>query len=190
VAGERDDAARAQFGAAVQQVPLDRLVFFDECGFALNLHRLCGWLVGGGRLEERVPLQKGQNRSVVGAFSLPDAAHPTGVRALWQKKGAWNARLFTLFVQEAVLPDLPKGTCPRAPAQGHLPKGTCPRAPAQGQRAGAGQRLHPQKLGLESGRRRSGLFPLVLADLLPRPQSHRTLLELAQTNRAARGPKR
>ena len=114
VAGERDDAARAQFGAAVQQVPLDRLVFFDECGFALNLHRLCGWLVGGGRLEERVPLQKGQNRSVVGAFSLPDAAHPTGVRALWQKKGAWNARLFTLFVQEAVLPDLPKGTCPRA----------------------------------------------------------------------------
>ena len=110
VAGERDEAARQAFGAAVQQVPLDKLVFFDECGFALNLHRLYGWLLGGGRLEEQVPFQKGHNRSVVGAFSLPDAAHPTGVRALWQKKGAWNAHTFTLFVQEAVLPDLPQGS--------------------------------------------------------------------------------
>lgn len=65
----------------------ERLVFLDECGFALNLHRLYGWTVGGGRCEEGVPFNKGVNRSVAGAFSLPTAANPSGLWALWQKLG-------------------------------------------------------------------------------------------------------
>lgn len=52
---------------------------------------------------------KGANRSVVGAFSLPGAANPNGLWALWQRVGAWNAALFTLFVEEELLPRLPEG---------------------------------------------------------------------------------
>ncbi len=89
---------------------MHRLVFLDECGFSLNLHRFYGWCVGGGRLEERVPFNKGQNRSVVGAFSLPSPNNPTGLWALWQRLGAWTGTLFELFVLEDVLPHLPEGS--------------------------------------------------------------------------------
>ena len=110
VAGERDEEARRAFQEAIGPVPVEKLVFLDECGFALNLHRLYGWLMGGGRLEEDVPFQKGRLRSVVGAFSLPRDGNPTGLWALWQRVGSWNGRLFTLFVQEAVLPFVPRGS--------------------------------------------------------------------------------
>lgn len=85
-------------------------MFLDECGFALNLHRLYGWALGGTRCEEEGPFTKGQNRSVVGAFSLPSPSNPTGLWALWQRLGAWTGALFTLFVEEAVLPFVPRGS--------------------------------------------------------------------------------
>lgn len=110
LAGEQNEVSRREFRAALAEVPLDKLVFFDECGFGLNLHPLYGWLIGGGRLEERVPVHKGRIRSVVGAYSLPSPSNPSGLWALWQRLGSWNARLFTLFVQEAVLPFVPKGS--------------------------------------------------------------------------------
>lgn len=91
-------------------MPVDKLVFLDECGFALNLHNLYGWCLGGGRLEEAVPFNKGENLSVVGAYSLPCEDNPTGLWALWHKRGAWTGRLFKLFVEEDVLPRLPEGS--------------------------------------------------------------------------------
>jgi hypothetical protein len=85
-------------------------VFLDECGFSLNLHRLYGWVIGGGRCQENVPFNRGTNRSVVGAFSLPSESNPTGMLALWQKDGAWNQVLFECFVEIAVLPLVPQGS--------------------------------------------------------------------------------
>ena len=64
---------RAAFRQQVEVLPVEKLVFLDECGFSLNLHRLYGWTIGGKRCTERVPFNKGANRSVVGAFSLPSA---------------------------------------------------------------------------------------------------------------------
>lgn len=110
VAAERCEVAREAFREQLACIAPERLVFLDECGFALNLHRLYGWTIGGGRCEEAVPFNKGVNRSVVGAFSLPSAANSSGLWALWQKLGAWNSLLFEVFVQEAVLPRLPRGS--------------------------------------------------------------------------------
>lgn len=165
VAKERDEVgvkeARRAFGQTVAQVPLDKLVFLDECGFSLNLHRLYGWTIGGGRLLESVPLNNGRNRSVVGAYGWPCALNPTGLWALWQRQGAWNSPLFTLFVEEAVLPLLPKGSV-LVPLQ----------------------RANPSRCGFERGRRRGGMHAVVLATLLARLQPHRDAVELAQASRA------
>ena len=110
MASERCAAKRAEFRRQIEAIAPDKLVFLDECGFALNLHRLYGWCVGGGRCSEEVPFNKGVNRSVVGAYSLPSPVNPTGLWALWQKLGAWSGFLFEAFLEESVLPFLPEGS--------------------------------------------------------------------------------
>lgn len=95
---------------ALEGVPLEKLVFLDECGFALNLHRLYGWAPRGERCFEAVPFNKGKNRSVLGAYSWPGDQNPTGLWALWQRLGAWKGDTFEEFVEEALLPQLPQGS--------------------------------------------------------------------------------
>ncbi len=87
-----------------------KLVFLDECGFGLNLHRVYGWTIGGGRCVEAVPFERGRNRSVLGAFSLPTPDCPTGMRVLWQKLGAWTRATFEAFLQDGLLPVLERGS--------------------------------------------------------------------------------
>ena len=91
-------------------MPREKLVFLDECGFGLNLHRLYGWTIGGGRCVEAVPFERGRNRSVLGALSLPTSICPTGMRVLWQKLGAWTRATFEAFLQDGLLPLLPLGS--------------------------------------------------------------------------------
>jgi hypothetical protein len=110
VASERCEEKRAAFRVQIAGVPLDKLVLLDECGFGLNLHRLYGWTIGGGRCVEEVPFERGPNRSVLGAFSLPTSTCPTGMRALWQKLGAWTRASFEAFLQDGLLPVLEPGS--------------------------------------------------------------------------------
>lgn len=83
-------------------------MFLDECGVSLNLYRRYGW-GARGRLEEAVPFNKGINCSVLGAFSLPTPACPTGMQALWHKSGAWTRETFEAFLQDGLLPRLEPG---------------------------------------------------------------------------------
>ncbi len=107
VARERDEEARLLFQEQIQQEEFEKLVFLDECGFASNLCRLYGWAIGGARCVETSAHTRTQNRSCLGAFSLPGQSNPTGLWALWQKTGAWNGVLFELFVVDELLPRLP-----------------------------------------------------------------------------------
>ena len=100
---------RAAFRVQIASIPLEKLVFLDECGHALNLHSLYGWMMGGGRCLEEVPFDKGMNRSVLGALSLPTSDCPNGLRVLWQKLGAWNRECFEAFLQDGLLPLLEPG---------------------------------------------------------------------------------
>jgi transposase len=106
VALERCEEKRAAFREQIAGVAWEKLVFLDECGFGLNLHRLYGWTIGGGRCVEAVPFERGQNRSCLGAFSLPTPSCPTGMRVLWQKSGAWTRASFEAFLQDGLLPVL------------------------------------------------------------------------------------
>ena len=101
---------RRLFREQVAHEVVGKLVFLDECGFCLNLHRLYGWTIGGGRCVEAVPFERGRNRSVVGAFSLPTAHCPNGMRALWQKLGPWTRATFEAFLQDGLLPVLERGS--------------------------------------------------------------------------------
>ena len=109
----------------VTQIPVEKLVFLDESGFKLDLHRLYGWTIGGGRCHEVVPVNAGANHSVLGAYSLPAPGQPSmwasqwdrqntgqhvhnGLWALWQKPKAWNKRLFLGFLIDELLPLLPQ----------------------------------------------------------------------------------
>lgn len=109
IASERCELKRATFRAAIDVLPIEGLVFLDECGFSLNLHRLYGWAIGGERCVEKVPFNKGVNRSALGAYSLPTKDNPTGLWALWQKLGAWTGLLFEAFLTDELLPRLPQG---------------------------------------------------------------------------------
>ena len=93
-------------------VAVEKLVFLDQCGFSLALHRLYGWVVGGGRCIEKVRfhLQRGKAHSGVGALSLPTPDCPSGLRALWQKEGTWTRASFEAFLQDGLLPVLAPGS--------------------------------------------------------------------------------
>lgn len=91
-------------------MPPEKLVFWDECGFALNLHRAYGWASKGQRCGEAVPFNKGQNRSVWGAYSTPSAGNPSGLGAVEQRLGAWDGVGFEQFVAATLLPQLPVGS--------------------------------------------------------------------------------
>jgi transposase len=69
---------------------------------------LYGWAPKGERCFETVPFNKGKNRSVLGAYSWPGEDNPTGLWALWQRLGAWKGDTFEQFVEEALLPRLPR----------------------------------------------------------------------------------
>ena len=116
---------RAAFGCQMADIAPERLVFLDECGMALNLFRLYGWVMGGGRCVEEVPLTRGTHLSLLGAFSLPNSGCPNsgcpnsgcpssgcpnGLRVLWHKSGAWNRASFEAFLQDGLLPLLPPGS--------------------------------------------------------------------------------
>jgi transposase len=101
---------RADFRAQIKEIDVAKLVFLDECGFALNLHRFYGWAPKAERCFERVPLNKCKNRSVLGAYGWPCPQNPTGLWALGQCLGAWNGALFEQFVEEALLPQLSVGS--------------------------------------------------------------------------------
>jgi len=110
VARERDEQARRLFQEQIEREDVEKLVFLDECGFAWNLRRLYGWAIGGARCVEEVSQTRALNRSCLGAFSLPGTSNPTGLWALWQRLGAWNALLFEAFVVDELLPRLPLGS--------------------------------------------------------------------------------
>lgn len=86
------------------------MVFLDECGFALNLHRLYGWAPKGQRCYEAVPFNRGKNCSVLGGYGFPDEDNPTGLWALEQRLGAYNTQTFEAFVAGQLLPQLPPGS--------------------------------------------------------------------------------
>lgn len=104
IAKERNPEKRAAFQEAVAKIAPHTLVFLDEAGFSLALYLLYGW----GRLKERlvesVPLNRGKNLSVLGAFAKE------GMVASMRKSGAIKGKDVETFLEFGLLPLVPVGS--------------------------------------------------------------------------------
>lgn len=79
-------------------------MFLDEAGFSLALFLLYGWGSRKERLFESVPLNRGKNQSVLGAFSAE------GMIATVRKLGAMKRVDVERFLEFDLLPLLPPGS--------------------------------------------------------------------------------
>ncbi len=80
------------------------MVFLDESGFSLALHRLYGWATRGKRLIEAVPYGRGKNLSLLGAMDKG------GMLCTRQKEGALDRKEVEAFLEDDLLPRLPAGS--------------------------------------------------------------------------------
>lgn len=75
-------------------------MFLDEAGFSLALYLLYGWGPRKERLVESVPLNRGKNQSVLGAFGKE------GMVATMSKRGAMKRVDVERFLEVDLLPNL------------------------------------------------------------------------------------
>lgn len=103
-AAERDEEKREQFRLTLATIAPERLVFLDECGVSLALYWLYGWAKKSERCVEKVPCQRGVNRSLLGALSL------SGINAFVSQLGGFKRDDFEKFLAEKLLPTLAEGS--------------------------------------------------------------------------------
>jgi len=112
IATERDEEKRKIFREQIEAIDPKRLVFLDECGFSLAMYWLYGWAIKSERCVEKVPCQRGVNRSLLGAISL------SGMIAFASKTGGYNQAQvpcrrredFEKFLTDELLPKLAAGS--------------------------------------------------------------------------------
>jgi transposase len=104
IAIEQDPVARAVWREATGTIPPTSLVFLDETSTQVTMTRSRGRARRGQRVVDRVPRNHGQNVTCLSAIS------PVGLHAPCVFAGAVDGPLFLPWVQEWLLPSLPRGT--------------------------------------------------------------------------------
>lgn len=103
MATERDERKRAAFGERVAAIASERLVVVDETSGHTALTRRYARAPRGQRAYGRVPRNRGQNLSVIGAVGL------RGIVATLSIEGAVDTVVFDVFVQRVLVPALRPG---------------------------------------------------------------------------------
>jgi transposase len=104
-AQEQDEAARALWRDTAATWDARNLVFLDESGCNVTLHRSHGRAPKGERLEAAVPRNWNQNTTIIGALSLKEAS-------CWQAmtlEGACDRLAFEAFIEHVLVPSLRPG---------------------------------------------------------------------------------
>jgi transposase len=155
-AGERDrpDVARrrAQWTKYQDRVDPERLVFIDETWTRTDMAPLRGWAPRGRRLPTKVPHGRWKTMTFLAAL------RHDRIEAPWFIEGPIDGESFRLYVERVLLPTLRPGDIVIMDNLGSH-KGKAVR-----------QSVHPL----------SGRQAFLLAEILPRPEPHRTGLRQAQ----------
>jgi transposase len=96
-------ARRRTFLKAVRRLPADRLVFLDESGVHLAMHRTHTWVKRGTEYVERVPMNWGRTLTLLGAIRR------TGWVVLQTMFATANADRFVAWLRRQLLPKLHPG---------------------------------------------------------------------------------
>ena len=94
---------RQAFLKAVRRIPIDRLVFLDESGVHVAMHRTHTWVKRGTEYIERVPMNWGRTLTLLGAI------RHTGWVALRTMFMTANAERFVRWLTRQLLPRLRRG---------------------------------------------------------------------------------
>jgi transposase len=96
-------ARRHTFLKTIRRTPRDRLVFLDESGVHLAMHRTHTWVKRGTEYVERVPMNWGHTLTLLGAMRL------TGWVVLQTMFATANADRFVAWLRRQLLPKLRRG---------------------------------------------------------------------------------
>ena len=96
-------ARRRTFLRTVRTIPIDRLVFLDESGVHLAMHRTHTWVKRGTEYIERVPMKWGTTLTLLGAI------RHTGWVVLQTMFATANADRFVGWLTRHLLPKLRRG---------------------------------------------------------------------------------
>ncbi len=80
------------------------IIYLDETGFVSSAHRLYGWSKIGERVYGQQDARSGVRTSLIGAY------HKKKLIAPLLFEGCCNAALFELWLEEYLLPIIPKGS--------------------------------------------------------------------------------
>jgi transposase len=94
---------RAAFRETVKALDVRRLKFVDESGTTLAMTRRYGRATPGQRVVDSVPVNYGENYTMLAAVGLD------GLHAPWVVDGAVNGLIFHCWVQEVLCPTLQPG---------------------------------------------------------------------------------
>jgi transposase len=103
VATERSDPDRAAWRELTGYLPIDKLVFVDECGSTIALTPLYARAPRGQRASGSVPRNWGKNTTLVAGLSL------AGIQAPFMLEGALDTGAFELYVEQVLAPVLSPG---------------------------------------------------------------------------------
>lgn len=96
-------ARRQTFVKTIRRTPRERLVFLDESGVHLAMHRTHTWVKRGTEYVERVPMNWGRTLTLLGAMRL------TGWVVLQTMFATTNGDRFVTWLRRHLLPKLHPG---------------------------------------------------------------------------------
>jgi transposase len=103
VATERSESDRAAWRDLTGYLPIDDLVFVDECGSTIALTPLYARAPRGQRAYGSAPRNWGKNTTLVAGLSL------AGIQAPFMLEGALDTVAFELYVEQVLAPSLKPG---------------------------------------------------------------------------------
>jgi transposase len=103
VATERSETDRAAWRELTGYLPIDDLVFVDECGSTIALTPLYARAPRGERAVGGAPRNWGKNTTLIAGLSL------TGVQAPFILEGAVDTPAFEIYVEQVLAPALSPG---------------------------------------------------------------------------------
>lgn len=103
VANERDEKERHKFRKMTACFDIGEFVFIDEMGSNLAMTRLYGRAEPGERVVDKIPGDRGENVSTIGAIDI------NGIRTALSVPGAIDGETMLFFVEDLLAPTLGPG---------------------------------------------------------------------------------